>query len=251
LRKIINIIFISVLVSGCSVARHGKNDISEVAISDDPGKLLEIIRVRNLTENSFFIQKAEVDVRTEKGKNRFISTIKFKKPDNYLVSIKNMTGIEIARIFLSKDSIFVNDRINRKLYRGSSDYLKNKYGVSFFVLPVIFGDIVAGTLIERGYKISGEAISSSIDGELISYIINNKIKKVIKAINVSNSRDDIASLNFGKFQTFKGITIPQYVEIQNNKGKSLVKLKIRKVQIPWEGNLEFIPGNKYEIIELK
>ena len=59
-------------------------------------------------------------------------------PDKFLISIKSHTGIEVARIFLTGDSIMINDRINKKLYYGSTSYLKNKYGLTTAVFPVIW-----------------------------------------------------------------------------------------------------------------
>ena len=69
--------------------------------------------------------------------------LKFEYPDKYLISIKSRTGIEGARIYISEDTILFNDRINKKMYYGSSLYLKRKYGLTTNFLPLIFGDIVS------------------------------------------------------------------------------------------------------------
>ena len=40
----------------------------------------------------FFIQKAEIEVINQDGKEKYLSTIKYEKPDKYLISIKSRTG---------------------------------------------------------------------------------------------------------------------------------------------------------------
>ena len=86
--------------------------------------VFESTKNQNITNNGFFIQKAEIEIVTGEGKEKYLASIKFEKPDKYLISVKSRTGIEGARIYISNDSILVNDRINKKLYSGNTFYLK-------------------------------------------------------------------------------------------------------------------------------
>ena len=61
----------------------------------------------------------------------------------------------------------INDRFNKKLYYGSTSYLKSKYGVTTALLPVFLGDYV------NDQKLDSTKIKC-IDGKLnILGIINN------------------------------------------------------------------------------
>ena len=40
-----------------------------------------------------------------------MATIKYELPDKYLISIRSKAGIEAARIFITKDTVLINDRI--------------------------------------------------------------------------------------------------------------------------------------------
>ena len=42
----------------------------------------------------------------------------------------------------------INDRFNKKLFYGSTSFLKNKYGVTTALLPVILGDYVNDEMID-------------------------------------------------------------------------------------------------------
>ena len=105
---------------------------------------MERIENQNLTKRNFFIQKAEIEILSEEENQKLIASIKFIYPDQYLISLKSKTGIEAARIFITDDTVLINDRINRKLYFGKPAQLKNKYGISPAVLPVVLGDFIKG-----------------------------------------------------------------------------------------------------------
>ena len=70
--------------------------------------------------------------------------MKYRLPGNYLVSIRNKTGMEAARVYVTHDTVLINDRIYRKLYIGSNEYLLKKYGIATNSLPLVFGDYLKG-----------------------------------------------------------------------------------------------------------
>jgi hypothetical protein len=118
------------LIAGCSVTRNvivEKHDNTYRFSSDN---ITESVSQQNITNSGFFIEKAEIEINNDKGKEKFIANIKFELPDKYLISLKSRSGIEGARIYLSKDTILVNDRINQIEYYGTSFYIRKKYGFS-------------------------------------------------------------------------------------------------------------------------
>jgi hypothetical protein len=133
---IIYLFFIT--ISGCSVF----NKRSNVGIEEKERTNTEFLRKDNLTNNSFYIQKAEVELVRDNEKSIFLTSVKFCKPDSFLISIRTKTGIEAVRVFMTKDTVLINDRINRKLYFGSGNDIKKKFGYSFELLPVLFGAFV-------------------------------------------------------------------------------------------------------------
>jgi len=149
LQKIGIILLICFFTASCSVTRKERTNVNDKLNRTFSDNTLESIKYQNITSNSFFIQKAEIILLTKNGKERFIANIKFEKPDKYLISIKNITGIEGARIYINEDSILVNDRINKKLYFGNSYNLKKKFGLTIDLIPLIFGDIVLDKNCEK------------------------------------------------------------------------------------------------------
>ena len=119
----------------------------------------------------FLFKKLKLKLFTDKSEQNLIGSIKFENPDKYLVSLKSKAGIEVARIFITSDTILINDRINKKQYYGSAKYLKKKFGITTSVLPLIFGDYI-------NENVSDNVITNCSEGK-------SDIVGIIKNINIS------------------------------------------------------------------
>jgi hypothetical protein len=250
LQKVTYILCVLFFLNGCSAVK--KKSISENEINRVPeNNLLEGIKKQNITNRSFFIQKAEVVILSEDYEQKLQATIKFSYPDKYLISLKSRTGVEVARIFITKDTILVNDRFNKKLYFGNPDNLKKKYGISNELLPVIFGDFIyeKDSLIDNIVCTDNKIdINCKLNKIRMNYIIDCKKKKIVSAsqeINVETGYTDIRYENF--IETGYGF-IPAQIRVDFN--NYAVTVKIERIEYPWEGTIEFIPGNKYDLIKL-
>ncbi len=248
MRKIVVTFFIGIILSGCSVTRRNKG-------TGDNGKLLtgsilESVEYQNLTNKGFFIQKAEIEIIAPEGREKFIGTIKFEKPDKYLISIKSRTGIEGARIYITKDTILVNDRINKKLYAGTAEYLKLKYGVAQNLLPLIFGDLVLDDKCKNNsIKCLEENIKVNclIKGVYLNYIIDCKRGKT----NMVSFGEQGVSVKYDNYFLLDSILTCRNIDFNSSKSNTTVKIKIVKVEYPWNGNISFISGKGYELINLR
>lgn len=253
MRKIIIILIVGIFTGGCSVTRKIGNKSIENSAKLLSDNVLESIKRQNLTDSSFFIQKAEIDVKTKTGKERFICNIKFKSPDEYLISMKSRSGIEGARIYISKDTVLVNDRINKKMYFGASDYLKKKYGLAQNCFPLIFGDIVLDNNYETGQEKCSEdklEINCFINGVKLNYDIDCHKRKVILVNQMSNFVHRGMRIKYDDFFNIGNILIPKIVELEDSEFNTTIRIKILKVEFPWNGTIKFIPGTGYELIEL-
>ena len=214
------------------------------------GTILENAEYQNITNNGFFIQKAEIEILTPGGREKLIGTIKFEKPDKYLISIKSRTGIEGARIYITKDTVLVNDRINKKLYSGTSGYLNLKYGVSQSLLPLLFGDLILDTKCVNSpinCKDERAGINCPLKGVYLKYIIDCKASKT----NMVSFGDQSVSIKYDNYFDLNSIIIPGNIYFNSSTYNTSVKIKIVKVEYPWNGNISFTPGKDYKLIELR
>jgi hypothetical protein len=238
---------------GCSLSRKAANTTSTGSLSNESGNILENIVRQNISSRGFFIQKAEVELNNQSGKQKFLSSIKFEYPDKYIISLKNRTGIEGARIYISKDSLIVNDRINKKMYFGTTVYLNTKFGLDQSLLPLIFGDLVTENnkqdLKEKCFEGKLE-FNCVLRGVTLNYNIDCKRNKSSLVILKSNFLQQDVIIRSEGYLIKEDILVPRIVEIEDLNTNTVIRIRFLKIEKPWNGNLKFVPGKGYELIEL-
>jgi hypothetical protein len=231
-------------MSGCSVIKKGSIPDSKYSVESSGRGFLETIEIQNLTSQNFFITKAEIEVTSVGESQKFLASIKFIVPDRYLISLKSKTGIEAARIYITSDTVLVNDRINRVLYFGDPEHVSEKFGLSADILPLLFGDFIKGN-VKPDQKIicsDGKAeLGCSFSGILINYIIDCNKMKISSAIQETSFNMNSAEMEYGSFIRAGVGLVPS--DINMNYNNTSVKIKIVKIETPWDGIIEFIPGS--------
>lgn len=238
---------------GCSVIKNRKSKNDNISIEIVNENVLEYAKNQNITTNGFYIQKADIEIYTSEGREKVLGSLKFENPDKYLISIKSRSGIEAARIFISNDTILINDRINKKLYVGSPKYLKIKYGIPASVLPVVFGDVISDKYSYDGKTDCSEGklnVSVILEGVKINYVIDCKKSKSISAVTENSLNKDRIKIEYDDFKKNGNKMIPARIDIKDSQSKTTIEIKILKIESPWNGNMDFIPGNKYEVLQL-
>jgi hypothetical protein len=236
-------------LTGCSVTRKNIGT-GKITLS---GNILEDVKSQNLTNSGFYIQKGEIEYITPGSKEKLLFTVKFEKPGRYLVSLKSRAGIEGVRIFVSGDTILANDRINKVLYSASPVYLQRNFGISQSLFPLIFGDII---LSRNREEAPGECIGnklifdSNVKGVSIEYEIDCSKRKLTMAGQGNSFMQKETELLYDQFSNTGSISFPKYIEMRQNETNTTIKIKILKIETPWTGNIEFVPGKDYEKMEL-
>jgi hypothetical protein len=245
---------LSFLSAGCAVMKNSHSGEHHPINNLNNNELIEVLENQNLGTKGFYISKAEISISTQNGMEKILGNIKFNPSGKILVSLRAKTGLEIARIFITDDTLLVNDRINKKLYRGSSMYVKSKYGIPFSAIPIIFGDFVKGSVQNRDISecISGRLV---LDEDLvrirINYVIDCKTGKSIGVKLIDNVGKEKIEIAYSKFIRNELGLIPGVVQISDQQREMTVIINIKKIESPWSGEIDFIPGKQYEKILLQ
>jgi hypothetical protein len=251
LREIGSILVLFIVFS-CSVL---KRESSNNVISEKDRSLnfsLESIRKQNISNQSFFISKAEIELTSGKEVQSLICSVKFSAPDIYLISLRGRSGIEAARVFLSGDTIIVNDRINRILYYGKPDYINMKFGIPASGLPMIFGDIVNKTIIDSSALecFNGKInFNGSLDGLRYVFAADCQNAKLVNCVRINELNQEQEKISYRKYFNWGKYFGPSVINIDYKHIKMIIR--IRKLVVPWDGGIDFIPGSNYELIPLK
>jgi hypothetical protein len=251
LRKAV-IIFLLTLNISCRVER--------ISFKQDEGydkRKIEFIiqntERNNITNNDFFIERGEISIKNKEETKRYIFSVKHKNPDKYLISVRNSLGLEGARIFLSEDTVLINDRINKRLLYGTANSIENLLGLPSSFLKMAFGDIYIlnnSSKKEINQNNNKIVVSQYVSGLISKSIINSRICKVSSGEFEKNAGKGTIFFKYSKFDR-NGSHFPAVIEIKNEKVSEIVLIRIRKLKIPWAGEIEFIPGSGYKKEEIK
>lgn len=250
MRKIAYILVVLFLTAGCSALRPAFRPEQKVIGDKDKVNLFEVVKNQNITLHNFYIQKAQVEINSNNTSETFLASIKFLYPDTFLISIRSKAGIEAARIYFTKDTILINDRINRKLLYGKPAIAGRKYGIAPESFPLILGDMIS----ENGNVLfseclNGEAtLNSSFHGSKIKYVLDCEKGKVASAVQEGSNSSILTVLKFEKFIRERDIFYPSDISIVKDELK--INIRIDNIEYPWNGTIEFIHGKNYELIEL-
>jgi hypothetical protein len=256
LQKVVYILLvISVILSGCSSTRKaGGIGGSSTGNANIAGNTLESVFRNNLSNSDFNIQKAEISVIQDNISVRVIADIKFRRPDSMMITVRSRSGIEAGRAFLTKDTLIIKDRFNKKLLVGKPEGLAKKYGIDPSFLFTVIGDIVVE---EKDRTVLLECLKGefrkefNIRGKKVEYIIDcqrRKLKQVyfegdIKSGNITIDLNDIK--NEGK------IIYPERIEINDDLKSVGIIMEIKKIESPWAGRIGSITGQGYKVIKIR
>ena len=237
-------------LSACSVFKKGTRSEAPFRNNSSVNLNLAAVGELNLSSSGFFISKAEVEISGKDIDQNILCTVKFTPPESYLISLRSRTGIEAARLFVSGDTVLMNDRINRRLYYGSNEKLAEKYGFSYSTIALIFGDYLQSEQVNPAPVTCDEGLlrkRNMVERTMVEYTIDCKLAKTIFA---SAGRKNELNLRYSDFKKYDRIVIPERVEIEDKSRQIKILLTIMKIEFPWEGSIEFIPGSGYEKIPL-
>ena len=237
------------LAGGCTVLRKQESGSKLAVVGESDMMIWKDVVNQNITTSNFFISKADVELTGKGVSDKFIASIKYLVTGEYLISLRSRSGVEGARIYISRDTVLINDRINRKLYYGSGKKMSNKYGFSPSVIPVILGDYIThDSLNEMGKCINGEVMNSQlIRGIGIEYTLSCRELKVISA---RTGDTNSIRLKFSEYLNLNAKKVAGEIEFEDIARDIKLTIRIRKMESPWEGEINFIPGSGYEHIPL-
>jgi hypothetical protein len=207
----------------------------------------------NYTAQPFFIQRADINIISDDGSQRVTATIKFAKPDSFLISVRAFLGIEVARILLTSDTILINDRFNENLYFGSNQNVKKKYGFDLMFFPVLLGDLitVAQTLPAINCE-NGNAVLRELGKDyVINYFIDCNTGKCTEVKVESEFMKDHVSIEFDDFGTDGKMIFPRHIKANNFANFARFEIEVRRVEFNENSGIEFISGKNYTQIEIK
>lgn len=253
-KKTLILSLVLVITAGCSVFKRKEKALHDKYRIEGSTKFLESVKEKNLTNEDFYIRKAEVQISMRSNKQNAILSVKYKKPDSALFIIRSWFGFEAARILITSDTVVMNDRLNKKLIVASPQYFKRRYGIEPFMIFTIFGDLLADL---RKMQKDVNCVDNFFETDFYEgkdyykYIIDCELRKVTNAVIENMKFKHRVEFAFSDFVKEKKQSMPLTSSIKIESENIEVVIKIDKIDMEGAVNIDFIPGRGYERKVLK
>jgi len=255
LQKIIPILFILAIgFSACSTSRKTGKTGSGTTLDATAGNRLETIISNNLSNNDFYIRRADIRVRQENVTINLNASIKFRRPDSLMISVRSGIGVEAGKGFLTGDTVIVNDRFNRKLMVGDPEEIKSKYGIDPALVYVILGDLIVGKDDYRSLLNcqKGEFRRQYIvEGRNVEYTVDCQRKKVKKVYLEGDVRTGNITILLSGIVKDGNITYPEKIAINDDLKELDIEIEIRRIESPWSGSIGTVGGQGYRVVKIR
>jgi hypothetical protein len=255
LRKVIYILIVLWAVIGsCSVARRSGKISSGAKTAVNTDTSIESVIGNNLSNNDFYIQKADINVIQDNISVRLTAVIKFRKPDSLMIAVRSRTGIEAGRALITEDTVMINDRINKKLFIGKPAVIGTKYGIDPSLIFVILGDvIVEGKDSIRPMECSKGLYSNEfiVSGKKVEYLVDCDNRKARQASFEGDIKTGNITIDLSGFITANTLRYPGKIEINDDLKSLSIIIELKKIESPWKGRIGFVPGHGYKVVKIR
>lgn len=196
----------------------------------------------NVLENDFKFKsltvRAKIDYLDE---NQNLSTpvqIRIRQDSAIWMSITPALGIEMMRVLIRKDSVFMMNRLKKEYFAGSFDYLKNYLGIDVnykLVEKIMMGNIpLKNTNNQKSTKTDSHYILEQMFSQfVITNMINRENKRMSNLSIKGESEDFNTVLNYSDFELIGNVDFAKNINLIKTQGtsKTMVDVKYNKPKI--------------------
>ncbi len=242
-------------------AAIAKKDSTSVLIKETSNEdSLNIIKTavdgihKKHTDFATFSAKIKVDYEDSKGKQPGITAFVRMIKDSviWVSGYATLFNIEAFRLMITKDSVFVIDKINKEIQLRSIDYLQEVTQIPFdfgTVQDLLIGNPIFFTDSVVSYKETEAKVLIATIGSTFKHLLtldkasNNIVHSKLDDLDISRNRT--ADITYDEFENHNGIVFPTKREIVvSEKNKLDIELKYKQYDFDKEIQVNFnIPKN--------
>jgi hypothetical protein len=222
----------ALLVFSCSASRKGKT----VSISDNLNvneyRILDLSKKNNLLEKGFVLKNARLNITSANYSGNLSLIAKVNDRGDFMAIGKGPVGIEVFRIYGVGDSIWVIDRLNRKIYEGRANKVYEKYGLPSDFWRMIIGDIPASTVLntETNYVKNSDIDANSNDDVYDRDLIIDKDALKARELNIYSHELGVdITFKYNDFKTENGNVYPGNVIVDSKSPVFHVEMNIDNI----------------------
>ena len=269
------LLFLLLATSACKSKKIAKEteDLPPVEEAKSDFKICNVdslydkIKEADLRINTFSAKvNAETDINNQG--NSFTANLRVKVDSAIWMSISPALGIEVARVFITRDSLKFTNRINGTYFKGDYRYLNSLLQIELnfnMIQSILLGNIylhyakdkyncdkensnlILSSLKKRQIKREEDI---NIPQVLTQELFYSKEQQKISFMNLQDYRPQRRfAVNYDAFVEIENQKLPTSIVVKANAEKSLmIKLEYSKINFNKELNLPFSIPPSYEPI---
>lgn len=207
--------------------------------------------VENQVNAESLAAKARVTVRDESGVTKFTANIRWKKDSIIWMNFKKVS-VEAARVKITRDSIFILDRLNKKYVAEDFKFAQEEFnlptgfdGLQAFLLgnPVFFTKDMKADIDDNRYHLSGKTDTYETEYWLDATTF---LLRKMRVDDFRNSRElEYALSDYGELADGQNFSYFRQLNFASRElGEMSVKMELSKVELNEVGEIRFsIPGH--------
>ena len=269
------IVFVLLASSACKVKKIAKETEAPAPVEEaktdfktcNVDSLYDKIKEADLRINTFSAKvNAETDINNQG--NSFTANLRVKVDSAIWMSISPALGIEIARVFITRDSLKFTNRINGTYFKGDYRYLNSLLQIELnfnMIQSILLGNIYLHYAKDKYNcdKDNSNLILSSLKKRqirreedinipqvLTQELFYSKEQQKISSMNLQDYRPQRRfAVNYDAFVEIESQKLPTSIIVKANAEKSvMIKLDYSKINFNKELNLPFSIPPSYEPI---
>ncbi len=243
-----------ILLYGCILFKHSEKSITRGKDSllnlQNPWKM-------EISPKLLVFNNIEGNIRSGALDNSFNGSLKYVSDSLIVISVNSILNIEVFRIYITNDSLYLLDRTKREFETTSFRESVKKYSEFFTITSV--GDLLLGNMISRfrslnfmqlqkGKDFSKYGVIYKVDQEkpgneaMVFYVLNNSNKRPIEfSLQSSDLKFHVL---YSEYRSFEGSLFPGKVQIviKNKEIDFLLNMDIHTLKRMGNSNTHiFIP----------
>ncbi len=234
--------------SGCSLVRRS------ATVEADAGETGNIVSYSNLVESNIgvpplFIRRIRGEAYLYGERTRFSANLRANSEGEWLLSIRSILGIEVARIFAGSEGVVLLDRLANIAERYSWNEMANRYGVRFDMIGLLLGDIPANiSLASDNIDCDRPLLLSARTGPGYRVHVDCNYGKVRQILVEDAATGSSLTVTVERFTPVNGSYYPFEITVEDDSGTMRLTYRIDDIVTDWTGSFNFAIPSNYTIV---
>jgi hypothetical protein len=217
-----------------------------------------------LEYTTFNVPKATFTFVQKQNSINVNGTVRIRKDSIIVLSIQPLLGVEVGRASITRHSVTVVDRINRRYFKADFDSLRKETGINinYYAFQAIFTNAlfiydnpgqVQSSAFEEVKVGELSLLQTDKEGLIQEFNINNE-KRVMSGRMFMNSEPFSIGWNYQNFNSLEsGYFFPHLVKITVSDGKEQHRMDVsyNKIELDKKLNFNFPVPSSYTQVTLE